>query len=72
MRLSSDDVYATLDESRKVMEFLIHAKDHGPGYEEDRRKHMAILQGLEDGLRSMFGQALRDTPKLAIPRKEKP
>ena len=67
VRLSSEDVYDTLNEARKGLFFLIESKGANVEQRVEREKHLLILQTIEDGLRSMFGQALKETPKFMIP-----
>lgn len=69
IRLSSDDVYDALNEARKDIFSSISNARRELSVDErlEKEKRMLILEAIEHGLRDMFGQALKDTPKFQIP-----
>lgn len=71
VRLTSDDVYDALGEARKTILFTMHQRDCPSEMQDIKKRTIAVLQTLEDGLRSMFAETLKSTPSLMIP-KEKP
>jgi hypothetical protein len=70
IRLSSEDVYAALQRGRQAIFYIIQAKNKVDDERLEDERQMDIIQVVEDGLRSMFGQALKETPKLMIPGKK--
>lgn len=67
VRLTSDDVYDALGEARKTILFTMHQRDCPPEMADIKKRTIAVLQSLEDGLRSMFSDTLAKTPALTIP-----